>query len=34
MERFHREHRNNNQRICKMEKDPNSKHPVIQETMR
>ena len=25
--RFHREHRHNNQRKCKMQKDPNSKHP-------
>jgi hypothetical protein len=25
--RFHREHRHSNQRICKMQKDPNSKHP-------
>ena len=25
--RFHGEHRYNNQRKCKMQKDPNSKHP-------
>jgi chromosome segregation ATPase len=25
--RFHREHGGNNQRKCKMQKDPNSKHP-------
>ena len=25
--RFHREHGHNNQRKCKMQKDPNSKHP-------
>ena len=25
--RFHREHRHSNQRIWKMQKDPNSKHP-------
>jgi hypothetical protein len=25
--RFHREHWHNNQRKCKMQKDPNSKHP-------
>jgi hypothetical protein len=25
--RFHREHEHNNQRKCKMQKDPNSKHP-------
>jgi hypothetical protein len=25
--RFHREHLHNNQRKCKMQKDPNSKHP-------
>jgi hypothetical protein len=25
--RFHRKHGNNNQRKCKMQKDPNSKHP-------
>jgi hypothetical protein len=25
--RFHREHRHNSQRKCKMQKDPNSKHP-------
>jgi hypothetical protein len=27
--RFHRKHRDNNQRKCKMQKDPNSKHPGI-----
>jgi hypothetical protein len=26
--RFHREHGHNNKRKCKMQKDPNSKHPV------
>jgi hypothetical protein len=25
--RFHRRHEHNNQRKCKMQKDPNSKHP-------
>jgi hypothetical protein len=25
--RFHREHRHNNQRKCKIQKDPESKHP-------
>ena len=25
--RFHREHQHNNQRQCKMQKDPNSKYP-------
>ena len=25
--RFHKEHQHNNQRKCKMQKDPNSKHP-------
>jgi hypothetical protein len=25
--RFHREHEHNNKRKCKMQKDPNSKHP-------
>ena len=25
--RFHRKHGHNNQRKCKMQKDPNSKHP-------
>jgi hypothetical protein len=28
--RFHREHGHNNQRKCKMQKDPNSKHPGNQ----
>jgi hypothetical protein len=30
--RFHREDEHNNQRICKMQKDPNSKHPEKSRT--
>ena len=34
VQRFHRKYGHNNQRKFKMQKDPNPKHPEIQDTMR